>query len=174
MLRDNLAGLIEPMVDHVRVHPLGGHPKERQIGGCSRSTELAIVALKRSWRQIFRWKTGRRAENGKWPGVEVITVAPDSRAVGTAQHRRHRTIDPQCLRKSPLRRGGIFALTENVASPVHAEPRQLFQRWFSRNRQDHFLKALIQKRQHQTHVSRDYRSVREYVGLAEHALRCEV
>ena len=123
MLRDNLAGLIEPMVDHVRVHPLGGHPKERQIGGCSRSTELAIVALQRSWRQMFRWKTGRRAENGKWPGVEVITVAPDSRAVGTAQHRRHRTIDPQCLRKSPLRRGGIFALTENVAPPVHAEPR---------------------------------------------------
>ena len=125
MLRDNLAGLIEPMVDHVRVHPLGGHPKERQIGGCSRSTELAIVALQRSWRQMFRWKTGRRAENGKWPGVEVITVAPDSRAVGTAQHRRHRTIDPQCLRKSPLRKGGIFALTENVAPPVHAEPRQL-------------------------------------------------
>ena len=122
----------EPMVDHVRVHPLGGHPKERQIGGCSRSTELAIVALKRSWRQIFRWKTGRRAENGKWPGVEVITVAPDSRAVGTAQHRRHRTIDPQCLRKSPLRRGAIFALTENVASPVHAGQDRVVPRSLSR------------------------------------------
>jgi hypothetical protein len=30
-----------------------------------------------------------------------------------------------CLKKSPPRRGGIYALTENVASPFHAEPRQL-------------------------------------------------
>jgi hypothetical protein len=125
MLRDNLAGLIEPMVDRAEASPLGGHPKAGPNGGCSRSTELAIVALKRSWRQIFRWKTGRQSENGKWPGLEVTTAAPDSRAVGTAQHQSHRTIDPQCLRKSPPRRGGIFALTENVASPVHAEPRQL-------------------------------------------------
>ena len=125
MLRDNLAGLIEPIVDRAGAPPLGGHPKAGPNGGCSRSTELAIVALKRSWRQIFRWKTGRRAENGKWPGLEVTTAAPDSRAVGTAQHQSHRTIDPQCLRKSPPRRGGIFALTENVASPVHAEPRHL-------------------------------------------------
>ena len=87
MLRDNLAGLIEPMVDRAEAHPLGGHPKEGPTGGCSRSTELAIVALKRSWRQLFRWKTGRRAENGKWPGLEVTTAAHDSRAVGTAQHR---------------------------------------------------------------------------------------
>ena len=123
MLRDNLAGLIEPMVDRTGAPPLGGHPQQGPTGGCSRSTELAIVALKRSWRQIFRWKTGRRAENGKWRGLEVTTAAQDSRAVGTAQHQSHRTIDPQCLKKSPPLRGGIFALTENVASPFHAEPR---------------------------------------------------
>jgi hypothetical protein len=76
---------------------------------------LAIVALKRSWRQLFRWKTGRRAENSKWPAFEVTTAAHDSRAVGTAQHQSHRTIDPQCLKKSPPRRGGIYALTKNVA-----------------------------------------------------------
>ncbi len=115
----------QPMVHRCwGVDPLGGHHKAGQTGGCSRSTELAIIALQRSWRQLFRWKAGRRAENGKWPGLEVTTAAPDSRAVGTAQHQSHRTIDPQCLRKSPPRRGGIFALTENVASPVHAEPRQ--------------------------------------------------
>jgi hypothetical protein len=115
MLRDNLAGLIEPMVDRAGAHPLGGHHKAGPNGGCSRSTELASVALKRSWRQIFRWKTGRPAEKANWPGFEVTTAAHDSRAVGTAWHQSHRTIDPQCLKKSPPRRGGIYALTENVA-----------------------------------------------------------
>jgi len=81
----------------------------------SRSSELAIVALKRSWRQIFRWKTERPAKKTKWPGFAVTTAAQDSRAVGTAWHQSHRTIDPQCLKKSPPRRGGINALTENVA-----------------------------------------------------------
>jgi hypothetical protein len=115
MLRDNLAGLIEPMVDCAGAHPLGGHHKAGPNGGCSRSTELASVALKQSWRQIFWWKTGRPAEKVKWPGFEVTTAAHDSRAVGTAWHQSHRTIDPQCLKKSPPRRGGIYALTENVA-----------------------------------------------------------
>jgi hypothetical protein len=115
MLRDNLAGLIEPMVDRAGVHPLGGHHQAGPNAGCSRSTELASVALKRFWRQIVRWKTGRPAENAKWPGFEVTTAAHDSRAVGTAWHQSHRTIDPQCLKKSPPRRGGIYALTENVA-----------------------------------------------------------
>ncbi len=97
--------------------------KTGQTGGCSRSTELAIVALKQSWRQSVCWKTVRRAENSKWPAFEVTTAAHDSRAVGTARHQSHRTIDPQCLKKSPPRRGGIYALTENVSSSFHAEPR---------------------------------------------------
>ena len=125
MLRDNLAGLIEPMIDRAGVHPLGGHPKQGPTGGCSRSTELTIVVLKQSWRQNFRWKTGRQAEKAKCPGFEVTTAAHDSRAVGTALHQSHRTIDPQCLKKSPPRRGGIYALTKNVPSPFHAEPTQL-------------------------------------------------
>ena len=115
MLRDNLAGLIEPMVDRAGAHPLGGHHKAGPNGECSRSTELAIVALKRSWRQIFGWKTEQPTEKAKWPGFAVTTAAHDSRAVGTACHQSHRTIDPQCLKKSPPRRGGIYALTENVA-----------------------------------------------------------
>jgi hypothetical protein len=119
MLRDNLAGLIEPMIDRAGVHPLGGHPKEG--GGCSRSTDLAIVALKRSRRQIFHWKTGRRAENRKWHGFAVTTAAHDSRAVGTAQHQSHRTIDPQCL-ENPRPEGAESTLTENAASPFQAEP----------------------------------------------------
>src|ERR1022692_2878627 len=122
MLRDNLAGLIEPMIGRAGAHPLGGHPKQGPTGGCSRSTELTIVVLKRSWRQNFRWKTGRQAEKAKCPGFEVTTAAHDSRAVGTVLHQSHRTIDPQCLKNSPPRRAGIYALTKTVPSPFHAEP----------------------------------------------------
>src|SRR6202050_2129711 len=78
MLRDNLAGLIEPMIDRAGAHPPGGHPKQGPPGGCYSSTEVAIVALKRSWRQIFPWKTRRQAENGKRPGLEGTTAAHDS------------------------------------------------------------------------------------------------
>ncbi len=124
MLRDNLAGLIEPMIDRAGADPFGGHPKQGPTGGCSRSTELTIVVLKRSWHQDFRRKTGWQTEKAKRPGFEAITVGHDSRAVGTTLHQSHRTIDPQCLKKSPPRRGGIYALTENVSSPFHAEPTQ--------------------------------------------------
>jgi hypothetical protein len=47
MLRDNLAaGLIEPMAASEEADSLAGHHKAGQTGGCSRSTEVAIVALK--------------------------------------------------------------------------------------------------------------------------------
>src|ERR1700676_2370624 len=128
MLRDNPAGPTAPMSDCAGAEPFGGHPKQGPTGGCSRSTVLTIVVLKRSWRPTFRWKTGRQTEKAKRPGFEVITVAHDSRAVGTALHQSHRTIDPQCLKKSPPRRGGIYALTENVSSPFHAEPTHYSQR----------------------------------------------
>ncbi len=104
MRRDNLAGLIELMVDPADAHPRGGHPKQGQTGGCSRSTEETIVALKRSWRQLFPWKTARRAEKGKRPGLEGTTAAHDSRAVGTAQHQSNRTIDPNAS-KNPRPEG---------------------------------------------------------------------
>jgi len=129
MLRDNLAGLIEPMIDRAGARPLGGHPKQGPTGGCSGSTALTIVVLRRSWRQLFRWNTARQAEKAKCPGFEVTTAAHDSRAVGTALHQSHRTIDPQCLKKSPPRRGGIYALTKNVPSPFHAEPTQILPPW---------------------------------------------
>jgi len=124
MLRDNLTGLIEPMVDRAGAHLLSGHPNEGLTGRCSRSTELPIGALNRSWRQIFRWETGRRVEKRIWPGLAVTTEAQASRAVGTARHMSHRTIDPQCL-ENPRPEGAEPTLTENVASPFHAEPRHL-------------------------------------------------
>jgi hypothetical protein len=84
------------MIDRAGVHPPGSHPKEGQTGGYSRSTEFAIVALKRSWRQILGWKTVQRAEKRKSLDLEVTTAAHDSRAVSAAQHESHRTIAPQC------------------------------------------------------------------------------
>jgi len=112
------------MVDRAGAHLFGGHPNEGRTGGCSRSTELPIVALKRSWRHIFRWETGRRAEKRIWLGFAVTTEAQDSRAVDTAPHMSHRTIDPQCL-ENPRPEGAESTLTENVDSPFHAEPRQI-------------------------------------------------
>ena len=69
MLRDNLAGLIQPMVARAGADPLAGHHQAGQTGGCSRSTEVAIVALKRSWRKVFRWKTeptGRKSKMARF------------------------------------------------------------------------------------------------------------
>jgi hypothetical protein len=122
MLRDNLAGLIEPMIDCAGVHALGGHPKSGLTGGCSRSTRLAIVALKRSLRHMFRWKTRRQVERATSPGFELTTVAHGLCAVGTTQTTNHRTIDPQCL-ENPRPAGAESTLTDNAASPFHAEPR---------------------------------------------------
>jgi len=39
--------------------------EEGQNGGCSGSSELAIVVPRRSWREVFRWKTEERREERK-------------------------------------------------------------------------------------------------------------
>src|ERR1700740_2899550 len=80
MLRDNLAGLIEPMLGSAAVRNIG----------C--------------------------------PGVH------DSRAVRTAQHQSHRTIDPQCL-ENPRPEGAESTLPGNAAPPFPAEPRQPGNGW---------------------------------------------
>jgi hypothetical protein len=98
-------------------------PKSDKSGDASRSTELAIVALQRSWRQVLGRKTGRQAEKRKWLDLEVTTAAHDSRAVSVAEHQSHRTIDPQCL-ENPRPEGAESTLTENAASPFQAEPTQ--------------------------------------------------
>jgi len=67
MLRDNLAGLIEPMLSSAGAYPLA--------------------------------------------------LATDRKELSDDR--------PQYALKIPARQGGIYALTENVASPFHAEPRQL-------------------------------------------------
>ena len=39
--------------------------RREQTGGCCRSTGLGIIALRRSWREIFLWKTGDRQKERK-------------------------------------------------------------------------------------------------------------
>jgi hypothetical protein len=108
VLRDNLAGLIEPMVDRSGSHLLG-------------FTDFAIVALKRSWRKLYSLENGSMAEKRIWPDLAVTTEAQESRAVGAVQHQSHRAIGPQCL-ENPRPEGAESALMENAASPFQAEP----------------------------------------------------
>ena len=122
MLRDNLAGLIEPMLSSAAAHNLGGHPKRDKLGDAVgrptwRSSLLSDPSAK--------FSVGNRAtgEKNEWPGFKVTTQAHDSRAVRTAQHKSHRTIDPQCL-ENPRPEGAESTLTGNAASPFPAEPRQ--------------------------------------------------
>ena len=50
-----------------------------------------------------------------------------SRACAPPTRNSHRTIDPLCL-ENPRPEGAESTLTENVASPFHAEPRQVLPR----------------------------------------------
>ena len=123
MLKDNLAGLIEPMVDRAGADPLAGHHKAGQTGGCSRSTEVAIVALKRSWRQIIRRKTERPTEKAQWPGFAVTTAAQDSR--GWHRMAPESSDDrPPMPQKIPAPKGRNLCTNGERGSPFHAEPRK--------------------------------------------------
>src|SRR6516225_2277689 len=123
MLRDNLAGLIEPMLRSVAAHNLGGHPER---------DKLEDAAGRPSWRSSLlsdpsaKFSGGKPGDgpNNKWPGFKLVTQAYDSRARCAAQHKSHRTIDPNAL-KIPAPKGRNSTLTANVASPFPAEPRHL-------------------------------------------------
>jgi hypothetical protein len=103
MLRDNLVGLIEPMLSSAAAHNLGGHPKRDKLGD---------AVGRPTWRSSLlsdpsaEFSVGNRATGGKneQPGFKVTTQAHDSRAVRTAQHKSHRTIDPNAL-KIPAPKG---------------------------------------------------------------------
>ena len=98
--------------------------QSRTNGGMlSRPNEVPIIALKRSWRQIVDWKTEQPTEKAKWPGFAVTTAAHDSRAVGTAWHQSHRTIDPPMPQKIPAPKGRNLCTNGERRSPFHAEPR---------------------------------------------------
>jgi hypothetical protein len=123
MLRDNLAGLIEPMVACAGADPLAGHHKAGQTGGCSRSTEVAIAALKRSWRNIFRWKTERPAEKAKWPGFAVTIAAQDSLCGWYRMAPESSDDRPPMPQKIPALKGRNLCTNGERRSPFHAEPR---------------------------------------------------
>src|SRR5437879_13887769 len=112
MLRDNLAGLIEPMLRHARAHKLGGHPKRGKLGDAPGQPSWRSSLLSDPSANFFAGKPGDRQKN-KWLGFKVTTQAHDSRAVRTAQHKSHRTIDPQCL-ENPRPEGAESTLTKNA------------------------------------------------------------
>jgi hypothetical protein len=121
MLRDNLAGLIEPMLSSVAAHTLGGHPKRDKLGDApgQPSWRSSLVSDPSATFWVGNRATG---EKNEWPGFKVTTQAHDSLAVRTAQRKSHRTIDPQCL-ENPRPEGAESTLTGNAASPFPAEPR---------------------------------------------------
>src|SRR6266849_943153 len=122
MLRDNLAGLIEPMLSSVAAHNLGGLPNRENLGNAPGRPSWRSSLLSDPSAKFSGVKSGDRQKN-KWPGFKVTTQAHDSRAVRIAQHKSHRTIDPQCL-ENPRPEGAESTLTGNAASPFPAEPRQ--------------------------------------------------
>ncbi len=121
MLRDNLAGLIEPMLSSVAAHNLGGLPNRENLGNAPGRPSWQSSLLSDPSAKFSDVKSGDRQKN-KWPGFKVTTQAHDSRAVRIAQHKSHRTIDPQCL-ENPRPEGAESTLTGNAASPFPAEPR---------------------------------------------------
>ena len=122
MLRDNLAGLNEPRLSSAGAHNLGGHPKRDKLGDAPGQPSWRSSLLNDPSAKFFAANPGNGQKN-KWPGLKVTTQAHDSRAVRTAQHKSHRTIDPQCL-ENPRPEGAESTLTKNAASPFPAEPRQ--------------------------------------------------
>ena len=123
MLRDNLAGLIEPRLSSAGAHNLGGHPKRDKLGDAPGQPSWRSSLLNDPSAKFFAANPGDGQKN-KWPGLKVTTPAHDSRAVRTAHHKSHRTIDPQCL-ENPRPEGAESTLTKNAASPFPAEPRHL-------------------------------------------------
>ena len=122
MLRDNLAGLIAPMCDSAEARRLAAHAKPGQTGGYSKSTDLAIVAYKRSWSQIFQWKRAATRSSRKSHGFRMTTETSCSRAVWTPQDTSDNR--PSCL-ENPRPEGAESTLTGYFASPFPAEPRHI-------------------------------------------------
>jgi len=112
MLRDNLAGLIEPMLNSAAAHNLGGHLKRDKLGDAAGRPIWRSSLLSDPSAKFFARKPSDRQKRRH-----------DSRAARTAQHKGHRTIDPQCL-ENPRPAGAESTLTGNAASPFPAEPRQ--------------------------------------------------
>jgi hypothetical protein len=121
MLRDNLAGLIEPICDSAGAHASvvaqklknGGMLQVNRVG--SRRSE-AILAPN------FPVEDGRQAdkkENGRF-----CTDHGGSRLSRCLHQKAQKSSDdrPQCL-ENPRPEGAESTLTENAASPFPAEPR---------------------------------------------------
>jgi hypothetical protein len=122
MLRGNLVKLIKPMLSHAGAHNLAGHPKRDNLGDAPAQPSWRSSLLSDPSANFLQENRAPGRKN-KWLDIKVTTQAHDSRPVRTAQHKSHRTIDPQCL-QNPRPEGAESTLTRNAASPFPAEPRQ--------------------------------------------------
>ncbi len=84
-----------------------------------RGTNWGMLQVQPSWRspllsdpsaKFFAANPGNEQKN-KWPGLKVTTQAHDSRAVRTAQHKSHRTMDTEYL-ENPRPEGAESTLNE--------------------------------------------------------------
>ena len=98
MMRDNLAGLIDPMVNRAGAHPLGRSSQSRTNRGMLQVHRVGDCRSEAILAQDFSLENGAPGRKSKWPGFAVTTAAQDSRAVGIASHQSHRTIDPHASR----------------------------------------------------------------------------
>jgi hypothetical protein len=105
MLRDNLAGLIEPMSDGVGAEALVVVQKAKNRDAMDRPRWQSSI-LGHPGAKFFAEKRAK----GKMAGFAVPTEAHVSRAVCTEAQKSHRTIDPQCL-ENPRPEGAESTLT---------------------------------------------------------------
>jgi hypothetical protein len=115
MMRDNLAGLIDPMVNRAGAHPLGRSSQSRTNRGMLQVHRVGDRRSEAILAQDFSLENGAPGRKSKWPGFAVTTAAQEL-SCGWDHIAPESSDDrPPCLKKSPPRRGGIYALTENVA-----------------------------------------------------------
>ena len=91
MLRDNLAGLIEPMFESAGAH--ASAVVQARNGGMLRVDRVANRRSEAILAPNFSVENGRQAENRKIAALAVNAEGRGSRAV----RKSHRTIDPECL-----------------------------------------------------------------------------
>jgi hypothetical protein len=120
MLRNNLAGLIEPMFDSARAHASVVAQKRNQVmlqvDRVIKCRSEAILA------QNFWVENGRPAEKHEMAGLRLSAEARGSRAVCTERYKKSSDDRPRCL-ENPRPEGAESYLNWERCSLFPAEPR---------------------------------------------------
>ena len=122
MLRDNLMGLIEPMIDNAGAQASVGSPQPKnggmlQVERVGKRRSEAILTPNFCWKRATRPKKEIADFSSNTDGLWLSCCSQRASTNG------HRTIDPQCL-ENPRPEGAESTPMENAASPFPAEPGQ--------------------------------------------------